>query len=277
MVSLHDNPEKIPSLKTEIKKKSSEKSNETSPIKVKIKTATTTLSPQKPLIVSSQSTNPLIEKKTNPTSSKSKMNSPSKTGKISPTENERKPITKKSTPPKAEKSNDDKQSLKSIEKISKPSTSHQKRVITSSQSQKITAPLDPDEDFCDLFLGVKMDASKTECSVMIFNDEFPTNAVFSARNLYIHGLQVQEDADVEKLLKGKGEDQDLILVHIPRLNKDGISTSEVSIPLSSWDDGKFFFSGFVMYHEPKVIVKGKENYRKVNTKSIKPFETDLKN
>ena len=276
-VSLHDNPEKIPSLKTEIKKKSSEKSNETSPIKVKIKTATTTLSPQKPLIVSSQSTNPLIEKKTNPTSSKSKMNSPSKTGKISPTENERKPITKKSTPPKAEKSNDDKQSLKSIEKISKPSTSHQKRVITSSQSQKITAPLDPDEDFCDLFLGVKMDASKTECSVMIFNDEFPTNAVFSARNLYIHGLQVQEDADVEKLLKGKGEDQDLILVHIPRLNKDGISTSEVSIPLSSWDDGKFFFSGFVMYHEPKVIVKGKENYKKVNTKSIKPFETDLKN
>ena len=264
-VSLPDNPEKIPSLKTdspttsEIKKKSSEKSNETSPSKVKIKSKTTTQIPQKPLIVSSQSTNitpiPLLEKKTNPMSSKSKINSLSKMDKISPTEKERKLITKKSTPPRVEKSNDDKQSLKSIEKISKPSTSQQKRVTPSSQSQKITPPLDPDEDFCDLFLGVKMDASKTECSVMIFNDEFPTNAVFSARNLYINGLQVQEDADVENLLKGKGEDQDLILVHIPRLNKDGISTSDVSIPLSSWDDGKFFFSGFVMYHEPKVIYK----------------------
>ena len=124
--------------------------------------------------------------------------------------------------------------------------------VVCTAERRVLPPIDPDEDFCDLYLGVKMEAGPTECSVMIFNEEMTTNAVFSAPNLYTHGKQMSQDADVERLLTKEGEDQDLILVYIPNLNKDGVSQAEVAIPLSSWDDDKSFFSGFVLYFEPKV-------------------------
>ena len=130
-------------------------------------------------------------------------------------------------------------------------------VVNEALSDKLFTdempPIDPDKDFCDLYLGVKMDAGPSKCSVMIFNEDVTANVTFTAANLYIHGKKMEDGSNVENLLKSKNEDQDLILVYVPRLNQDGISVSEAALPLSSWDDDKFFYSGFVLYIGPKVL------------------------
>ena len=56
---------------------------------------------------------------------------------------------------------------------------------------------------------------------------------------------------MEKLLTSKNEDQDLILVSVPKLEPELTSVAEVAIPLSSWQDNNFFYTGFVLHSVSK--------------------------
>ena len=114
------------------------------------------------------------------------------------------------------------------------------------------APIDPDEDFCDLYLAVKMDTSASQCNLMVFHGESTADAMFRAENLFVCGKRMSPNDNVSSLLSSKGEDQDIFLVYIPSLRMEDVSVVEVAIPLSSWDDAKFFFSGFILYIEARV-------------------------
>ena len=196
------------------------------------------------------------------------------------------PETKKS-PRKKEKLDSQKILAQSPEKfesqvILKSIAGPEKKDVAESRGpeikdKKVSSPIDPDEDFCDLYLGVKMESTSSECSVMVFNEDLTANAEFRANNLYVKGKQMKPGDDVDNLLKSNEEDQDIILVYIPNLLKDGVSRGEVAIPLSSWDDGKFFFSGFVLYLEPKVTICFKSYLLCSSIIKLFYYDYDIKN
>ena len=57
-------------------------------------------------------------------------------------------------------------------KLLTPKTSNYVKSENKKSKKKlvcVTAPLDPDEQFCDLFLAVKMEVTSHQCSVLVFN------------------------------------------------------------------------------------------------------------
>jgi hypothetical protein len=109
-------------------------------------------------------------------------------------------------------------------------------------------PIDPDEDFCHLYLAIGMRTDERECLVLVCDGDVTANAFFTAASLYMHGRRADKDANLKRLLPNG---DDFVLVFIPNLKKDGEeSVCELAIPLSAWDDGRSFVLGFVLYHEP---------------------------
>jgi hypothetical protein len=109
-------------------------------------------------------------------------------------------------------------------------------------------PIDPDEDFCDLYLGISMRTEERECLVLVCSGDVTANATFTAANLYLHGHRVDPGANLQTLLPNG---DDFFLVYIPNLKKDEESACEVALPLSAWEDGQMFVLGFVLYLEPE--------------------------
>ena len=139
---------------------------------------------------------------------------------------------------------------KPIKPSSSPSSLMKKKSLppaSSSPPPLTPLPIDPDEDFCDLYLGISLQTEERECLVLVSNGEVTANATFTASVLYMRGLRVTAEADLRRLLPNG---DDFVLVYIPILKKDENSSCSMALPLSAWEDGKSFVLGFVLYLEP---------------------------
>ena len=126
-----------------------------------------------------------------------------------------------------------------------------KGTMLLSRTSTPPPPVDPDEDFCDLYLGISMRTEPNECLVLVCSGDVTANATVTTSSLYMNGRRVAPDADLTRLLPNG---DDFVLVYIPNLKKDGeedASVSELAVPLSAWEDGRTFVLGFVLYLEPE--------------------------